>query len=130
MKKIVIAALLCSIMLGLCSCGASTSEPASETPEPTAPAGMTSVLPGSAETDNEEPESAENEMTESSPDMVTAKSLIGHSVKELVEAIGEPSSKEYASSCLGSGEDGEWVYDGFIVYTYKENDSETVEDVE
>ncbi len=29
----------------------------------------------------------------------------------------------------GPGEDGELVYDGFTVYTYRENGVETVEDV-
>ena len=48
----------------------------------------------------------------------------------LYAAIGEPSGSSYASSCLGPGEDGELYYDGFTVYTYKENDSEIVKDVE
>ena len=41
-----------------------------------------------------------------------------------------PESVSYASSCLGSGEDGELVYNGFTVYTYKEGDSEVVQNVQ
>jgi hypothetical protein len=47
-----------------------------------------------------------------------------------VGAIGQPKSKDYASSCLGPGEDGEWSYDGFVVYTYREGNSETVVAIE
>ena len=45
-------------------------------------------------------------------------------------AIGSPSSTDYSSSCLGDGEDGEWRYNGFTVYTYRENGAETVTDVQ
>ena len=38
--------------------------------------------------------------------------------------------RDSASSCLGSGEDGELVYNGFTVYTYKEGDSEVVQNVQ
>lgn len=59
-----------------------------------------------------------------------AESYIGKEVSELYDAIGEPESVSYASSCLGSGEDGELVYNGFTVYTYKEGDSEVVQNVQ
>lgn len=60
----------------------------------------------------------------------TAKSLIGEDVSALTAAIGEPDSSSYASSCLGGGEDGEWYYDGFTVYTYRDTDgTEHVYDV-
>lgn len=59
----------------------------------------------------------------------TASQYIGQSVSALVAAIGQPKNKTYASSCIGDGEDGEWYYDGFTVYTYRENGTETVEDV-
>ena len=64
------------------------------------------------------------------PPMQTAESYIGKEVSELYDAIGEPESVSYASSCLGSGEDGELVYNGFTVYTYKEGDSEVVQNVQ
>ena len=55
--------------------------------------------------------------------------MIGEEVSKLIEAIGEPDSADYASSCLGPGEDGELQYDGFTVYTYKEGDSEVIQNV-
>ena len=60
----------------------------------------------------------------------TAESFIGASLDELIAAIGEPESSDYAPSCLGDGEDGNLYYDGFVVYTYRENGTETVEYVE
>jgi hypothetical protein len=48
----------------------------------------------------------------------------------LIAAIGSPNSRSYASSCIGEGEDGELSYNGFTVYTYRENGIETVQDVE
>lgn len=60
----------------------------------------------------------------------TAQQMIGESLSALTDAIGEPSSESYASSCLGDGEDGELSYDGFTVYTYRAPDgAETVYDV-
>lgn len=59
----------------------------------------------------------------------TAMSFIGKNISELYAAIGRPSGSDYASSCMGDGEDGELFYDGFTVYTYREGDTETVQDV-
>ena len=59
-----------------------------------------------------------------------AKALIDSPVDKLYSAIGYPVDTMYASSCLGEGEDGELYYDGFTVYTYRENeDNETIYDV-
>ena len=58
-----------------------------------------------------------------------ARAYIGQSVSSMIAALGSPISSSYAPSCLGPGEDGELVYDGFTVYTYRENGVETVEDV-
>ena len=51
---------------------------------------------------------------------------------DLFALIGQPESSEYAPSCMnpGVGEDGVLYYDGFVVYTYKEGDTETVDYVE
>lgn len=63
-------------------------------------------------------------------DLETAQQMIGESLSALTNAIGEPKSESYASSCLGDGEDGELSYDGFTVYTYRAPDgAETVYDV-
>lgn len=54
---------------------------------------------------------------------------IGRSASGLIAAIGQPLARDYAPSCLGSGEDGELIYNGFTVYTYREGTTETVTDV-
>ena len=59
-----------------------------------------------------------------------ASGYIGQSASSLQGALGSPSSTDYSPSCLGDGEDGEWKYNGFTVYTYRENGSETVTDVQ
>lgn len=58
-----------------------------------------------------------------------AKTMEGRPIEELIAVIGEPKSSDYAPSCLGPGEDGELVYDDFTVYTYREGDTETVEEI-
>lgn len=58
-----------------------------------------------------------------------AVKCIGQSVSDLIAAIGQPLARDYAPSCLGDGEDGELIYDGFTVYTYREGTAETVTDV-
>ena len=64
------------------------------------------------------------------PTVADASKFIGQSASALAAAIGQPNNKTYASSCIGDGEDGEWYYNGFTVYTYRDTDgSETVEDV-
>ena len=64
------------------------------------------------------------------PNRVTAHFILPDEEFTLDGRIGEPDSADYAPSCLGPGEDGELTYDGFIVYTYREEGSETVEDVD
>lgn len=79
------------------------------------------------------PESAEPSPTPavSAPTAEDARAYIGKDVSQLLAALGEPTGgSSYASSCLGDGEDGELLYDGFTVYTYRENGVETVQDVE
>ena len=110
-KIIVTCLLVLALGLSLCACGASEAEKAR-------PAGMESTLPSA--------QSSEHEQTPAD----IARGLIGAEVEELYAAIGEPLSANYAPSCLGPGEDGELTYDGFIVYTYREEGSETVEDVD
>lgn len=58
--------------------------------------------------------------------LATAQEMIGEDISALTAAIGEPETSSYASSCLGPGEDGELYYDGFTVYTYRENGVETI----
>ena len=63
------------------------------------------------------------------PTADAARTYIGQSASSLIAALGSPISSSYAPSCLGPGEDGELIYSGFTVYTYRENGVETVEDV-
>lgn len=58
----------------------------------------------------------------------TALKYVGKDVSKLYAAIGKPNSSEYASSCIGDGEDGLLYYNDFTVTTYRENGKETVQD--
>lgn len=100
-----------------------TPEPAPETtPEP-APEVTPEVTPDVTPAPTSEP-------ADELDAKATAEGFIGASLDELIAAIGEPQSSDYAPSCLGPGEDGNLYYDGFIVYTYREDGTETVEYVE
>ena len=125
MKKLISIILLCATAVLLCACGfrgaGQIQTPAAAQYRRCRP------LSGSdtqAAADAPEEKAAENEQK------IIAESYIGKEVSELYDAIGEPESVSYASSCLGSGEDGELVYNGFTVYTYKEGDSEVVQNVQ
>lgn len=125
MKKIISIVLLCATAVLLCACGGTSAQDASA-PGGSAVPPMQTASGSDAQTPADAPEdnAAENEQK------TLAESYIGKEVSELIAAIGEPESSSYASSCLGSGEDGELVYDGFTVYTYKEGDSEVVQNVQ
>ena len=102
MKKALIMLLCAALALSLAACGEAGTEE-------TAPA------------DEPEGESL----------LETAKTFEGAPVEDLIAAIGEPESSDYAPSCLGEGEDGNLYYDGFTVYTYRDTDgSEIVSYVE
>ena len=122
-KKVFLMFLVAVMILSLCACGGSEEKPEN----------MESVLPGAesgVETDDAAPSSEPVEAgPEANKDKELAESMIGEEVSGLIEAIGEPESSSYAGSCLGPGEDGELHYDGFTVYTYKEGDSEIIQNV-
>ncbi|MCD7787053.1 MAG: hypothetical protein LUG87_05150, partial [Oscillospiraceae bacterium] len=60
-----------------------------------------------------------------------AEGCVDQPVSALYAAIGAPSGSDYAPSCLDeSGEDGELYYDGFVVYTFRSAEGETVTYVE
>ena len=63
------------------------------------------------------------------PTAADAKAYIGKSASSLISALGSPISSQYSPSCMGDGEDGELVYNGFTVYTYREAGNEKVVDV-
>ena len=116
MKKLIAIVLCLVCVLSLAACGAA----AQPTEAPTTAADPVETTGVAAET------------TEAADPKEVAISYIDKSVSELIAIIGEPESSDYAPSCLnpGQGEDGMLYYDGFIVYTYKEGDTETVQDVE
>ncbi len=126
--KITIALLICmALLLGLCAC---TGEPKETTPPPSAPVYETKA-PEQPTEQAEPTETTEPQVTEETQDMVELiREYIDRPIEELYEVIGQPLSSDYASSCLGDGEDGLLEYDGFVVYTYREGDSEVVYDVE
>ena len=129
MKKLTCLLLALTLLLGLAACG---EEPAEVTEEPAAgsaePAAEPSAAPEASEAPAEESEAPAEE--EPSP-LEAAKAFEGAPLEDLIAAVGEPLSSDYAPSCLGEGEDGSLYYDGFTVYTYRDVDgSETVNYVE
>lgn len=114
-----------------------TNEPASQPaakpepkPEP-APAPQPEPEPAPAPAPEPEPQPEPEPAPQPAADpKATAQSLVGHQVSELYAAIGHPLSSDYAPSCLDlEGEDGELVYDGFVVYTLKTAGGETIDSV-
>ena len=113
--------------------------PATATPEPTAPPEETPAPVESGQPEDpvyteapvvQTPAPVETPAPAADPKTVAA-GYIGQSVSGLYAAIGYPQYSDYAPSCLGEGgEDGNLYYDGFIVYTYRENGVETVNYVE
>lgn len=83
-----------------------------------------------AQTNAEPQQTTASQPAAVSADKATASGYVGSDVSALYAAIGRPASSDYAPSCLGDGEDGNLYYDGFTVYTYRENGSETVQYVE
>jgi hypothetical protein len=136
--KLILAALclICAFLLIGCgtkttpSTGTITSAEASPKPEVTAvPEESTApvaTLPDAGLKEDTEPN---DEGSETTSQFDLAKSFVDKTLPELIEKIGEPVSSSYATSCLGPGLDGELVYDGFKVYTYKEGDKETIQAV-
>ena len=144
MKKLWIVTLALLVLLG--GCGAA-AEP-QQAPAPAATAApvqqsagtrVISDAPGTAASAQQAaPDAAaaeapaEENAAEAPVDERMQKALdcVGSTTDKLYAAIGYPESSDYASSCLGSGDDGNLYYDGFTVYTYRENGVETVRHVE
>ena len=124
MKKLTCLLLALTLLFGLAACG---EEPAEVTEEPAAesaePAAEPSAAPEASEAPAEESEAPAEE--EPSP-LEAAKEFEGAPLEDLIAAIGEPLSSDYAPSCLGEGEDGNLYYDGFTVYTYRDVDGTEV----
>lgn len=115
----------------------SVSEAASEKPAESKAETAAKSKPAKQETaassKEEKTEPVESKpVTETAPaetaSLETALKYVGKDVSKLYAAIGKPNSSEYASSCIGDGEDGLLYYNGFTVTTYCENGKETVQD--
>lgn len=139
MKRIVVLLLAVLLLMGLCACGASESTGGEEmqiTVKPKAEDETTQDTTIPEDTTGEA--TAGDTTAEEVPDTTApatdkkelAKSCMGKNVSELYALIGKPNSSDYAPSCLVDGEDGMLYYDGFVVYTTREGDVETVYYVE
>ena len=137
MKRWMIAALALTLCASLCACAGSKPsqeetelQPLSPVMEEMPPASVSNAedqtpLPPASETDALPEETGDTESLISQ-----AQECIGRSVDELIAAIGEPESSEYAASCEAEdAEDGMLQYDGFYVWTLKTADEELVRDV-
>lgn len=127
MKKGIVALISLVLVLALCACGGQEKNPT--TPPTAAP--TETKAPQAATEEVAVPETTAPQQTEAEQDMVAlVREYIDKPIEDLYEVIGQPLSSDYASSCMGDGEDGLLFYDGFVVYTYREGDTETVYDVE
>ena len=125
MKKALTVLLAALLALSLAACGDAGTEPTAAPTEEPAATEPAATEPAAGPEETEPAAEPEDSLLE------TAKTFEGADVNELIAAIGEPESSDYAPSCLGEGEDGNLYYDGFTVYTYRDTDgSETVSYVE
>lgn len=144
MKKMFALLLVLGLMVSLCACGdgEETVQPSEnmvpmEPVIPTEPAeadGMEELVAASetnaaAMAEQEPPASATDaELDEEA--YATAQEFIGQSAADMQAAIGEPTSVQYAASCLEEGaDDGMLFYPGFYVWTVRNGAEETVHDV-
>ena len=136
MKKVSALVLILALLLSLAACGSS----AANTVDEDAPV-LTAELPGASQkapaaepTEAPEASAAPTEAAEPDTAEIVARVLKmkGQPVEDLIEWLGEPISREYSSSCLiEGGQDGQLIYDGFIVYTLVDKDgAETIYDCE
>lgn len=131
MKKMIVMLLAAVLLLGLCACGqeAPVEEDVQINAEPKVEetVAVPEATVGETVAENESADTA----TPDADLKALAESCIDKDVSELYALIGEPNSADYAPSCLvQGGEDGMLYYDGFVVYTTREGDVETVYYVE
>lgn len=133
MKKL-LALCLCLLLL-LSACGTKAPDPTiPDNTEDTRNDSEALIVDDSKPTEDTTSADETEESSEATANdaKALAESCIDKSVTELFDLIGEPESSDYAPSCNGGegAEDGNLYYDGFIVYTLKEGDIETVVFVE
>ena len=133
MKKFVVMLLALVMVLSMVACGGkeetAPTEPAiSAQPKVESTVAVEDVAPAETAATEEPAEAiAARRIAENK---ALAESCVEKNVLELYELIGAPESSEYAPSCLVEGEDGTLYYEGFVVYTTREGDVETVYYVE
>ena len=142
MKRTIITLCMICLLALLAGCGAEqtaqkaapaepaqTAEPVETAPqEPAAPETPAEPEPAAEPTVETEPEKPAE--PEAPAGLELALSLTGQDTAGLLEQLGEPLSQSYEESCSGPGDDGIWQYEGFIVFTYREDGAETVVDAE
>ena len=135
MKKLFALCLVLVLTLALfTACTDKPSQNSTQAQNPLATDAPKTNAPETKATETKAPETKPEETTPAETKLsgeakAIAESLIGSSVEELFAAIGEPQDSSYASSCDGPGDDGELYYEGFTVYTYREDGKETITDV-
>lgn len=123
MKKVTCLLLALALLLCLAACG---GEPAADAEEPVAESEEPVAESEEPVEESEEPVEESEAPAEEATPLETAKEFEGANLEDLIAAIGEPQSSDYAPSCLGEGEDGNLYYDGFTVYTYRDVDGTEV----
>ena len=130
MKKLIVILLAFVMLLGLAACGKEKAAP-TEAPINVQPKVEATAAPAETAAPTAAPTEAPTEAPAPAADKkALAESCIDKDISELYALIGEPESSDYAPSCLVEGEDGALYYEGFVVYTTREGDVETVYYVE
>ena len=127
MKKVVILILACLLMLSLCACDQGEQNNADNSQ--TQAGQQDNQTQNSEATGNSQSTQASSKPSQDDLKAL-AESCIDKPLADLIALVGEPDSSEYAASCAGDGEDGVLMYDGFVVYTYREGEEEKVTYVE
>lgn len=129
MKKFVVMLLAAALLLSFAACGGK-EEPAGEVKIEAQPKVEATAAVEETAAPTGAPTEAPTEAAPGAGQKALAESCIDKNISELYALIGEPEYSEYAPSCLVEGEDGSLYYDGFVVYTTREGDVETVYYVE
>lgn len=136
MKKTMALLFALGLIMSFAACGAKTDadlvtlEPVDATAEPTQEEILLASETNAAALAQMTPPAS---ATDTSLDQVAyekAQEMVGASVEELYEAIGEPSDSQYATSCLEeNAEDGMLFYNGFYVWSLRRADEEIIHEV-
>lgn len=145
MKKMFALLLVLGLMVSLCACGGQEEVETAQVSENLVP--MEPVEPIEAEADGmeevvvasetnaavlaaQEPPASATDVELDEEAYATAQEFIGQSAADMQAVIGEPTSVQYAASCLEEGaDDGMLFYPGFYVWTVRNGADETVHNV-